>query len=59
MFNLNIKFHGTINDHLPVLQGNEQELSHKHMVNTYLFYQMCKVHEIVCFEDQFPNAGKS
>ena len=36
---------------LPVLLGNEQDLSHKNMVNTYLFYQVCKVHDIVCFEE--------
>ena len=56
---LNIKFHGTINDPLPVLPGSEQDFSHKNMVNTYLFYQVCIVHDIVCFGDQFPNAEKS
>ena len=57
-FYLNIKFPGTINDPLPVLPGNEHDLSHKNMVNTYLFYQVCKVYDIVCFGDQFPNAEK-
>ena len=52
-FYLNIKFHGTINDPLSVLPGNDQDLSHKNMVNTYLFYQVCKVHDIVCLGDQF------
>ena len=56
----NNKVSCTINDPLPVLPGNEQDLSHKNMVNTYLFYQVvCKVHDTVCFEDQFPNAEKS
>ena len=54
-FYLNIKFHGP----LPILPGNEQDLNHKKMVNTYLFYQVYKVHDIVCFGNQFPNAEKS
>ena len=58
-FYLNIKLHGTINDPLPDLPGNEQDLSHENMVNTYLFYQVCKVHDIVCFRDEFPSAEKS
>ena len=58
-FYLNIKFHATINDLLPVLLGNEQDLSHKNMVNTYLFYQVCKVLDIVCFKCQFPFAEKT
>ena len=35
-----------INDPLPVLPGNEQDLCHENidLVNTYLFYQVCKVH---------------
>ena len=33
----NIKFYGTINDPLPVLPGNEQDLGHENIVNTYLF----------------------
>ena len=41
-FYLNIKFYGTINDPLPVLPGNEQDLGHESIVNTYLFYQVCK-----------------
>ena len=49
----------TINDPLPVLSGNEQELDHKNIVNTYLFYQVCKVYDIVCFRDQYSNAEKS
>ena len=49
----------TINDPLPVLPGIEQGLGHKNTVNTYLFYQVCKVHDIVCFGDQCSNAEKS
>ena len=41
------KFYLTINDPFPVLSGNEQDLGHENMVNTYLFYQVCKVHDIV------------
>ena len=44
---------------LPLLLGNKQDLGHENLVNTYLFYQVCKVHDILCFEDQFPNAEKS
>ena len=53
---LNIKFYGTINP-LPVLLGNEQDLCHENidLVNTYLFYQVCKVHDIVCLGDQSAN----
>ena len=49
MFYLNIKFYGTINDSLPILPGSEQDLCHENidLVNTYLFYQVCKVHNIV------------
>ena len=36
---------------IPCLSGKEQDLSHKNMVHTYLFYQMYKVHDIVYFED--------
>ena len=43
----------TINTPLPVLPGNEQDLDHNNIVNTYLFYQVCKVHDIVCFRDQY------
>ena len=53
------KLYLNINNPLSVLLGNEQDLSHKNMVNTYLFYQVCKVHDILCFGDQFPNAEKS
>ena len=42
-----ILFHFTIKDILPVLPGNEQDLGHENLVNTYLFYQVCKVHNIV------------
>ena len=58
-FYLNIKFHGTINDPLPVLPGYKPDLGHKNMVNTYLFYQVCEVPDVVCIEGQFPNAEKS
>ena len=50
-FYLNIKFHDTINDPLPVLPGNEQDLSHKNMVSTYLFYQVCKVSQLNFYFD--------
>ena len=37
---------------MPVLPGNEQDLCHENidldLVNTYLFYQVCKVHNILC-----------
>ena len=59
MFYFIIKFHGTINDPLPVLQGNKQDLDYENIVNTCLFYQVCKVHDIVCFGDQFASAEKS
>ena len=38
----------------PVLPGNEQDLCHEniYLVNTYLFYQVCKVHDIVFLGDQ-------
>ena len=36
---LTIKFHGTIDEHLTVLPGNEQDLGHENIVKTYLFYQ--------------------
>ena len=44
------KIYGTINDPLPVLPGNEQDLGHENinLVSTYLFYKVCKVHNIVC-----------
>ena len=32
-FYLTIKFHGTIDDPLLVLSGNEQDLGHENMVN--------------------------
>ena len=41
------------------LLGNEQDLGNENLVNTYLFYQVCKVHDILCFGDRFPNAEKS
>ena len=47
-----------INDPLPVLPGIEQDLGHKNTVNTYLCYQVCKVHDIVWFGDQYSNAEK-
>ena len=56
MFYLNIKFCGTINDPLPVLPGSEQDFGHENIVNTYLCYQVCKVHGIVCFGHQSANA---
>ena len=53
------KFYLIINDPLPVLPGNEQDLGHENIVNTYLFYQVCKVYDIICFRDQYSNVGKS
>ena len=44
---------------LACFPGNEQDLGHKNRVNTYLFYQVCKVHDIVCFGDQYSNADNS
>ena len=32
-------FHGTINEPLPVLPDNEQDLGDENIVKTYLFYQ--------------------
>ena len=47
----------TINYDLPVLPDNEQNLCHENidLVNTYLFYKVCKVHDIVCSRDQSAN----
>ena len=53
------KFYLAINDPLPILPGNEQDLGHEDIVNTYLFYQVCKVCDNVCFRDQYSNAEKS
>ena len=53
------KFYLNINDPLPVLSDNEQNLGHENIVNTYLFYQVCKVYDIVCLRDQYSNAEKS
>ena len=50
------KLFGTINDPLPVLPGKEQDLGHENIVTTYLFYQVCKVHNIVCLGDKSDNA---
>ena len=44
------RVHGNTNDLLPVLTGNEQDLSPQTLY-TCLFYQACKVHDIVCFGD--------
>ena len=52
------KFYLNINDPLLVLLGNEQDLGHENIVNTYLFYQVSKVYDIVCFRDQYSNAEK-
>ena len=32
---------------MPVLPGNEQDFGHENIANTYMFYQVCKVHDIV------------
>ena len=45
--------------HLPFLPDNEQDLGHENIVNIYLFYQMCKVHDIICFGDQSAYEEKS
>ena len=47
------KFCLTINDPLLVLPGNEQDLDHENIVNTYLFHQVCKVHDLICFREQY------
>ena len=41
--------------------GNEKDLCNENidLVNTYLFYQMYKVHDIVCLRDQFANVWQS
>ena len=52
-FYLNIKFHDTINDPLPVLPGNEQDLSHKNMVNT-CFTKCAKCMTLSALETSFP-----
>ena len=36
---LTVKFHGTTNNVLPVLPGNEQDLGHENIGKIYLFYQ--------------------
>ena len=42
-----MKFHGTINDPFPLLlPGNEQDLGHVNIVSTYLFYELCNMHDI-------------
>ena len=43
-----------IHDPLSVLPGNEQDLGHESIVNTYVFYQVCMVHDIVCFGYSLP-----
>ena len=43
------KFYLNINDPLPVLPRNKQDLVHENIVNTYLFYQVYKVHDIRVF----------
>ena len=52
------KVYSNINDPLPVLPGNGQDLCHENidldLVNTYLFYQVCKVHNIVYSETSLP-----
>ena len=55
---LNIKFYGTVNDPLLILPGHEQDLGHENIVKTYLFYQVCKVHNIACLGDQSANARR-
>ena len=51
------KFYLAINDPLPVLPGSEQDLCHENIdpVNTYLFHQVFKVHDIFCLGDQSVN----
>ena len=46
------------NDPLYILPDNDQDLDHENIVNTYLFYQVYKVNDIVCFRDQYSNAEK-
>ena len=42
---------------MPVLPFNEQDLCHENidLIDTYLFYKVCKVHDIVCLGDQSSN----
>ena len=35
---------------MPVLPGNDQDLDHENLVNTYLFYQVCKVKTLSVLE---------
>ena len=60
MFQIFNKVLFNINDPLPCLLGNEQDLCHENidLVNTYLFYQMCKVHDTVCLGEQSANIKK-
>ena len=50
------KVYFTINDPLPVLPGKGQDLCNENidLVSTYLFYQVCKGHDIVCKGTSLP-----
>ena len=52
------KFQGTINHPLSVLPDSEQDLVLLACF-TYLFYQVCRVHDIFYFGDQSAIVGKS
>ena len=54
-----VKFYLGVNDPLPALPGNDQDLDHENIVNTYVFYQVCKVHDISSFGDLYSNPEKS
>ena len=49
-----VKLYLTINHPLPVSPGNGQDLCPENIVNIYLFYQVCKVHNISVFETSLP-----
>ena len=53
-FYLNIKFHGTINDPLPVLPGKEQDLSHKKWSTLTCFTKCTKCMTLSALEISFP-----
>ena len=37
-----------------MIPGNEQDLGYESIVNTYLFYQVCKVHGMSVLETSLP-----
>ena len=53
------KFYFSINDIFSILPGNEQEPGHENIGNTYLFHQVCKIHDIFCFGDKSADTEKA